>query len=88
MFKDVSARWWHNSLTLANKASINEVFKVLEKYGTSSGAKVNKDKSEILYIGIGILSDLERQDFQIKYWKVLLKSWVFILDQTEHYVTL
>lgn len=63
------------TLTLANTTSINEVFNVLEKYGRASGAKVNKDKSEILCIGTGTLSASESDAYQVK----LLKDVIQVL---------
>jgi hypothetical protein len=45
---------------------------VFEKYEASSGAKINKQKSEILPIGIGTISDTEKInlefEFQIFYY--------------------
>lgn len=43
------------SITVANKDSIHNTFKVFEKYGKASGAKVNISKSEVLCLGKGFL---------------------------------
>jgi hypothetical protein len=48
------------TLTVSNKESVGEIFKVFEKYEASSGAKINKQKLEILLIGIGTISVTEK----------------------------
>lgn len=53
--------------------SINETFQVLEKYSRSSGAKVNKDKSDILCIDKGTLSASETEYYQVKLLKDAIK---------------
>ncbi|CAG2199723.1 unnamed protein product [Mytilus edulis] len=42
------------TLTVSDKSSIDEIFKVFEMYEASSGAKINRQKSEILPIGKGV----------------------------------
>jgi len=41
------------TLTVSDKQSIYKTFDILEKYGRASGAKVNKQKSEIMKLGVG-----------------------------------
>lgn len=64
------------TLTLSDKQSITEVFSVLKQYGNASGAKVNKEKSELLCIGRGEISIDELQNYESK----LLKDVILILD--------
>lgn len=49
------------TLLLSDKNSVDESFKVLQLYEQASGAKLNKDKSEILALGTGkiLKSDLD-----------------------------
>ena len=47
------------TLTVSDKSSIYEVFKILELYSEASGAKINKQKSEILCLGTGSISNEE-----------------------------
>lgn len=39
------------TITVRDGASVRRVLELVEKYGRASGAKINKDKSEIMYIG-------------------------------------
>lgn len=50
------------TLTLADKNSITKTFDVFELYGKASGAKINKNKSELLCIGRAVFGkeELER----------------------------
>lgn len=50
----------------SDKNSINESFKVLELYSKSSGAKINNQKSEIMCLGSGNLSDQELNVLKIQ----------------------
>lgn len=49
------------SLTVSDKSSIDDIFKVFEMYEAGSGAKINKKKSEILPIGKGKITDIEKK---------------------------
>ena len=53
------------SLTVADKKSISEIFKILELYSAASGAKINKQKSEILCLGSGQISEDELKKFEV-----------------------
>ena len=55
------------TLTLGNKSSICQVFDVLQLYSDSSGAKINKNKSEIFPLGTGDLvrSEIESHGLKI-----------------------
>ena len=63
------------TLTVSNKESVGEIFKVFEKYEASSGAKINKQKSEILPIGIGTISDTEK----IRYGLTICEKEILLL---------
>ena len=54
------------SLTVSDKNSISEIFNVLDLYSRASGAKINKQKSEIMCLGSGHVSDNELKKFQVK----------------------
>lgn len=54
------------TVTLRNRESINETFKVFELYSAGSGAKINIEKSEIMTIGSGCLSQNEIDEYKIK----------------------
>ncbi|CAC5423430.1 unnamed protein product [Mytilus coruscus] len=41
----------------SNKKSVNETFKVLNLYSEASGAKINRQKSEIMSLGSGSITD-------------------------------
>jgi hypothetical protein len=60
---------------VSNKESVGEIFKVFEKYEASSGAKVNKQKSEILPIGIDTISDTEK----IRYGLTICEKEILLL---------
>ena len=50
----------------SDKNSIDEVFNVLKLYSDASGAKINKQKSEIMCLGSGTLSDNELNKLEIQ----------------------
>ena len=58
------------TVTVRDSKSVEKVLQIIEKYGQASGAKMNKTKSEIMYIG-----DVERIEMGLrveeKYTKVL-----------------
>lgn len=54
------------TLTVSDKCSVDEVFKVFNCYEKSSGAKINRQKSEILPIGTGCISDCEKKRFGLQ----------------------
>ena len=54
------------TLTVSNKESIPEVFKVFDLYSASSGSKINVQKSEMLPIGRGYLSGSEKTNYSLK----------------------
>lgn len=54
------------TLILSDKNSVNETFKVLELYEKASGAKLNKEKSEILKLGTGNFSQADLNNWKIK----------------------
>ncbi|CAC5423399.1 E3.1.11.2 [Mytilus coruscus] len=45
------------TVTVSDKKSIDEVFNVFELYGKCSGAKINRQKSEIMPIGKGCMTE-------------------------------
>lgn len=55
------------TVTVSDKESITNVFKVFEHYGRASGAKVNKLKSEVMCLGKSTLEReyIERLEFKI-----------------------
>ncbi|CAC5423418.1 unnamed protein product [Mytilus coruscus] len=57
------------TLSLCNKESIPEVFKEFDLYSKATGAKINKQKSEILCVGYGELSDVETEQFGLQVCK-------------------
>ncbi|CAC5395157.1 unnamed protein product [Mytilus coruscus] len=67
------------TLTLVDKNSVSETFRVLELYEKASGAKLNKEKSEVLVLGKGKICSND-----LKIWKIkecdevlqLLGIWV------------
>lgn len=67
------------TLTLVDKNSVSETFRVLELYEKASGAKLNKEKSEVLALGKGKICSND-----LKIWKIkecdevlqLLGIWV------------
>ncbi|CAC5415423.1 unnamed protein product [Mytilus coruscus] len=67
------------TLTLVDKNSVSETFRVLELYEKASGAKLNKEKSEVLELGKGKICSND-----LKIWKIkecdevlqLLGIWV------------
>ena len=54
------------TLTVADRESINEAFSVFELYAAGSGAKINREKSEIMCIGKGFLSSNDYDLFGVK----------------------
>lgn len=58
------------TVTVREISSVGKVLELVEKYGKASGAKINREKSEIMYIG-----EVERADVGVrveeKYMKVL-----------------
>ncbi|CAC5385391.1 TLR4 [Mytilus coruscus] len=50
----------------SNKKSVNETFKVLNLYSEASGAKINRQKSEIMSLGSGSITDSELDKLQIQ----------------------
>ena len=61
------------TLTVGNKESIVEAFKVSELYSGGSGAKINKEKSEIMSIGSGSMTDNEVIRYGIKQCKDVIQ---------------
>lgn len=53
------------TLTLSDTNSVTEVLKVFNLYGNASGAKINAQKSEIMCIGSGCLSNDVKNDIEI-----------------------
>ncbi|CAC5423455.1 unnamed protein product [Mytilus coruscus] len=54
------------TLTVRDKESINQTFEVLDLYSKASGAKINKQKSEIMCLGSGSISEIELIDYGVK----------------------
>ncbi|CAC5384246.1 unnamed protein product [Mytilus coruscus] len=54
------------AFTVKDKQSIDETFKVLNNYSEASGAKIYKQKSEIMCLGSGSISNQELTDYGIK----------------------
>ncbi|CAC5423396.1 unnamed protein product [Mytilus coruscus] len=54
------------TLSLCNKESIPEVFKEFDLYSKATGAKINRQKSEILCLGTGTLSVVEKDHIGLK----------------------
>ncbi|CAC5405807.1 unnamed protein product [Mytilus coruscus] len=54
------------TLTVSDKESINQTFEVLDLYSKASGAKINKQKSEIMCLGSGSISEIELIDYGVK----------------------
>ncbi|CAC5384245.1 unnamed protein product [Mytilus coruscus] len=54
------------TLTLVDKNSVSETFRVLELYEKASGAKLNKEKSEVLALGKGKICSNDLNIWKIK----------------------
>ncbi len=54
------------TITVREGNSVKGVLEIVEKYGKASGEKINREKSEIMYIG-----EIERVKVEEKYIKVL-----------------
>ncbi|CAC5416381.1 unnamed protein product [Mytilus coruscus] len=54
------------NFSVCNKQSISEVFKVFDLYSRATGAKINRQKSEILCVGKGELSPVEKQEYGLQ----------------------
>lgn len=54
------------TITLCNKQSIDHCFNVFELYGRASGSVINRQKSQILCIGKGSITDLECRHLDIE----------------------
>ncbi|VDI83662.1 Hypothetical predicted protein [Mytilus galloprovincialis] len=54
------------TVTVSDKKSIDEVFNVFELYGKCSGAKINRQKSEIMPIGKGCMTENEQNCHGLK----------------------
>ncbi|CAC5423427.1 unnamed protein product [Mytilus coruscus] len=54
------------TLSLCNKESIPEVFKEFDLYNKATGAKINRQKSEILCLGTATLSVVEKDHIGLK----------------------
>ena len=67
---DISKMYAHAddfTLTVDDKNSINEIFRILNLHSEASGAKINKQKSEIMCLGTGSISDNEiKKNYGIK----------------------
>ena len=61
------------TLTLADKNSIQETFKVIKLYEKASGAKLNKDKSEVMSLGSGKICQNDLDNWQIKECKEVIQ---------------
>lgn len=59
------------TLTLSDTNSVTEVLKVFNLYGNESGAKINAQKSEIMCIGSGCLSNDVKNDIEISETNVM-----------------
>ncbi|CAC5420779.1 unnamed protein product [Mytilus coruscus] len=64
------------TLTVSDKSSIDEILKVFEMYEASSGAKINRQKSEILPIGKGRITDIEKKN---KYKLQVCENYILLL---------
>ena len=54
------------TLTVSDSSSISEAFKILDIYSEASGAKINRQKSEIMCLGSGKISHEKLQDFNVQ----------------------
>ncbi|CAC5393910.1 unnamed protein product [Mytilus coruscus] len=57
------------TLSFCNKESIPEVFKEFDLYSKATGVNINKQKSEILCVGNGQLSGVEKEQFGLQICK-------------------
>jgi hypothetical protein len=55
-----------STLTLSDKKSLEESIKIFDLYGDASGARINLDKSELMCIGSGTISEVELQNAKVK----------------------
>ena len=60
-------------MILSDKNSVNEAFGVLHLYEQAPGAKLNKDRSEILALGTGTISKRQLNAWNIKECDVVLQ---------------
>jgi exonuclease III len=72
------------TLTVSNKVSIVESFKVLDDYGKASGAKVNKSKSEIMCIGSGYLHQRDLDLFGVTICDQVLQLLGVYIGKCQH----
>ena len=59
------------TMTVCDKNSIFEIFKVFDLYGKASGAKINIQKSEIMCIGTGKIFEHERTSLRLSETSVM-----------------
>lgn len=66
-------------MILSDKTSVKETFKVIDLYSKASGAKLNRNKSEIMSLGKGEITEEELKNLNIKKSKEviqLLGIWI------------
>lgn len=61
------------TLILSDKTSVNETFKVIDLYSRASGAKLNRNKSEIISLGKGEITEGELKNLNIKESKKVIQ---------------
>ncbi|CAC5424486.1 unnamed protein product [Mytilus coruscus] len=61
------------TLTVADKNSVTEAFKIFDLYSQTSGAQINREKSEILCLGSAKISEKELEQFGIKLYENVTK---------------
>lgn len=61
------------TFTVCDKKSIAGIFQVFDNYSKASGAKINRDKTEIMCMGKGVLSNAELANFSITECKDILQ---------------
>ncbi len=57
------------TITVMEGNSVTTVLEIVKKYGKASGAKINMEKSELMYIG-----DLERIEVGVRVEKKIYES--------------
>ena len=61
------------TLTVGDRASIDEAFNVFELYSAGTGAKINREKSEIMCIGKGYLSSFDVEMYGVRECKDVIQ---------------
>ncbi|CAC5397686.1 unnamed protein product [Mytilus coruscus] len=72
------------TVTVSDKKSIDEVFNVFELYGKCSGAKINRQKSEIMPIGKGCMTENEQNCHGLKICENEILLLGVYIDKNEH----